>query len=154
MPLQYHRADHRPLWVTRIGITSTLFGALGFVAGAVRCFDAWESVSNPSTYWLTPPPVWVARSYFPATIASVAVSTLLMMAGVASLVWPSTVARVHVTYLAFKVPLVAVTLFLHLLLIPSRQIAMGVVLQLASACYAAFVLLVLRREKFHASSHG
>src|SRR4051794_2517088 len=89
-----HR-EQRPRWLTRLGIVSLVLGTIGVIAGGLRWSDARMSLFDPTFGWNVRPPKGVAPTYFGAVTAAIAVSLLLVSAGIASLVKARLGQRLH-----------------------------------------------------------
>lgn len=142
----------RLAWPARLGVASTVLGMLGVLAGVVRTRSALD-VFDPTFHWNYPPPVWVDRAYVASMIAAVAVSLLLVCAGILTLVRPSTVFRVHGIYAICKLPVViAAALFHSMQMWPHPDVSRGEhVAEFIFEClffgaYALFVLFNLRTK--------
>ena len=147
--------EARPRWVTRLAITSIILGTLGIVAGVLRMRDAWMYVFEPTFRWIVPPHPAVPPLYLAAILAAIAVSALLMTAGIVSLIRPRLTARLHLLYAFCKLPLVAATATLRVLLISRNPAASSLVMEPVIECllfgfYPAVVLWIVWRRTLSA----
>ena len=136
-----------------MAVTSLILGTLGMIAGAARSRDAWAYVFDPTFRWNHPPAAVVPPLHLTAVLFAVGVSVLLMTAGIVSLVRPALALRLHLLYAAVKLPLVALTAVLRMLLLSPNPDVPGFLLasEVAFEClvfgaYPALVLVVVWRQ--------